>query len=156
MSTPTASRKSFNRPSSSSSDNPYVQLATERLTDATQHIQTSVQASITRAQALPPQHHAITLASSFLLALFFRYVSMSKDDSLITVGLLINVLLFTAIATAVQGLSAWQQYSTMVVFFEVMRWLHLVHNSALILATVPLLIDQGRIAIIDTVRKAKK
>lgn len=151
----TAARKSVNR-SSSSSDNPYVKLAQERATTAVQHIQSSVQSSITRAQALPPQHHAITLASSFLLATFFRYLSMSKDDSLITLGLLLNVLLFTAISTGVQGLSAWQQYSGMVVFFEVMRFLHLVHNSALVLATLPLLIDQIRIGIIETVRKAKK
>ena len=152
----TTTRKSINRSSSSSSDNPYVQLALEKCTTAAQYIQSAVQASVTRAQQLPPQHHAITLASSFLLALFFRYVSMGKDDSLITLGLLVNVVLFTGISTAVQGLSAWQQYSGMVVFFEVMRFLHLVHTSALILATLPLLIDQIRIGIIETVRKAKK
>ena len=155
MSSTTTTRKSINR-SSSSSDNPYLQLATDRAQQAAKHVNASVQASISRAQALPPQHHAITLASSFLLALFFRYVSMSKDEHLITLGLLVNVLLFTAISTAVQGLSAWQQYSGMVVFFELMRWMHLVHNSALVLATLPLLIDQIRIGIIETVRKAKK
>ena len=157
MSATTTTRKSINRSSTSSSaDNPYVQLAIDRATSAAQHIQAAVQASITRAQALPPQHHAITLASSFLLAIFFRYISMHKEDSLITIGLLVNVLLFTAISTAVQGLSAWQQYSGMVVFFEVMRFLHLVHNSPLLMATLPLLIDQVRIGIIETVRKAKK
>ena len=152
----TTSRKSVNRSSSSSSDNPYVQLALDRCATAAQHIQKSVQASVTRAQGLPPQHHAITLASSLLLAVFFRYVSMGKEDSLVTVGLLVNALLFTAIATAVQGQSAWGQYSGMVFFFEVMRFLHLVHNSPLLLATLPLLVDQIRIGIIETVRKAKK
>ena len=150
----TATRKSLSR--SSSNDNPYVQLAIDRATSAAQSIQASAQASLSRAQSLPPQHHAITLASSLLLAVFFRYISMSKGDSLITLGLLVNVLLFSAISTAVQGQSAWGQYSGMVFFFELMRFLHLVHNSPLLLATLPLLIDQVRIGIIETVRKAKK
>ena len=109
---------------------------------------------IDKAKARPIEDHGITLLSSFILAIALRWLTMHKGDHLITFALIVNVVLFSVITTIIQGHSTWEQYSGTVVFFSAMRSLSLVHTAPLILAALPLAIDQVKLGIVKTAQKA--
>jgi hypothetical protein len=144
-----ATRTAYRQP-----PNPYVSLAQARALDLYKSLQSTATTHIARARARPPQDHLITFASSFILAIALRWLTMSKGDHLITISLLLNVVLFSLITTLIQGHTGWVQYSSTVVFFSAMLSLHLVHTSPLVLAALPLAIDQLKLAIVKTAQKA--
>ena len=148
-------RQSYRGSSSSSASNPYVQLAQDRVKQVGQELYTTVHGHVKRAQSRPLEEHAVTAASGLLLALLYRYLTMEKGQHFITLSLLINALLFIAITTVIQGHSVWQQYSSGVVVFSLMLQLHLVHSTPLLLAALPLIIDQLKITIVKTAQKVK-
>ena len=133
--------------------NLYVVKAQAAANDALTSLRTTATSHINRARTRPVEEHGITLASSFILAVSLRWLTLSKGDHLITLSLLLNVLLFSLITTLIQSHSAWAQYTSTVLFFEVMRTLHLVHTSPLLLAAAPLAIDQLKVAIVHTAQK---
>ena len=141
------------RTSSRAPVNPYVAKAQAHASSVLSSLQASATAHISRARARPVEEHGITLASSFILAVSLRWLWLAKGDSLITMSLLVNVLLFSLISTLIQSHSAWLQYASTVVFFEAMRSLHLVHTSPLLLAAAPLAIDQLKRTIVTTAHK---
>jgi hypothetical protein len=151
----TTKRQSYRGSSSSSAANPYVQLVQDRSKLIAQELYTTVNGHIKRAQSRPMEEHIVTAASGLLLALLYRYLSMEKGQHFITLSLLINALVFIAITTVIQGHSVWHQYSGCVVVFSLMLQLHLIHSSPLLLAALPLLIDQLKITIVKTAQKVK-
>ena len=148
--TPRASKSAYRTP-----PNPYVSLVQTRAIEAGNALKAAAITHIERAKARPIEEHGITLASSFILAVTLRWLTLSKGEHLITIALITNVLLFSLITTLIQSHSPWTQYSSTVVFFAAMNALHLVHSSPLLLAALPLAIDQTKIAIVKTARKVE-
>ena len=145
-------QRSINK-GSASAPHPMVLQAQAKANELLAYLQKFAMEQVERAKARPVQEHGITVLSSFLLAVTLRWLTMHKGDHLVTFALIVNVLLFSLVTTVIQSHTAWVQYSNTVVFFSVMHALHLVHSSPLVLAAVPLLIDQIKIYIVKTAQK---
>jgi len=111
---------------------------------------------IEKIKRRPIEDHVLTVGCCFVVAVFFRWLGLRNDESVISVVLLFNVIFFSAATAIVETVQSGtiHQYSAAVLLFSILHLFSLLHTNALFVGLFPLLIIFLKQKLIKTAKKA--